>query len=134
KNTTIAISQGSPGIVFLEPGKIYPDGNVTVHFTVVDSAALGKLEYSLDDGAFVEIPLNSTSVSFAGLGNGPHSVTVKGTDGSGHTVEGAVEFSVGSSGNDALGDIMGNPVLLGGVLVAVIGAVGGAVWFIRRRR
>jgi hypothetical protein len=61
-------------------------------------------------------------------------VTVKGTDGSGHTVEGAVEFSVGSSGNDALGDIMGNPVLLGGVLVAVIGALGGAVWFIRRRR
>lgn len=134
KNTTIAISQGSPGIVFLEPGKIYPDGNVTVHFTVVDSAALGKLEYSLDDGAFVEVPLNSTSVSFAGLGNGPHSVTVKGTDGSGHTVEGAVEFSVGSSGNDALGDIMGNPVLLGGVLVAVIGALGGAVWLIRRRR
>ncbi len=134
RNVTISISQGSPGTVFQEPGKNYPDGNVTIHFTVVDSAALSKLEYSLDGGAFVEIPLNSTSVSFTGLGNGAHSLTVKGTDTTGQTIEDVVDFSVGVSGNDALGDIIGNPVFLGGIIVAAIAGLGGAVWLMRRRK
>jgi len=134
KNVTLTISQGSPGIVFPEPGKDYPDGNVTIHFTVVDSAALNKLEYSLDGGAFVAIPLNSTSISFVGLGNGPHNLTVKGTDTSGRTIEDSLEFSVGSSGGDALGDIIGDPVILGGIAVTAIAGLAGVALLMRRRK
>jgi len=134
KNVTLTIYQGSPGIVFPEPGKNYPDGDVTIHFTVVDSAALSKLEYSLDGGAFVEMPLNSTSVSFKGLGNGAHSLTVKATDTTGQTIEDVVHFSVGASGNDGLGGIIGDPVILGGIIAAAIAGLGGAVWLLRRRK
>ncbi len=134
KNVSLTITTGSPGIVFQEPDDSYPEGNVTIGFTVVNGATISKLEYSLDGAAFVEVPVNSTSVSLTGLSDGEHKLIVKATDVSGESMEKEVSFKVGSSGTDILGTIAKNPMVIGGILAAVLAVIAGAVLLARRKK
>lgn len=134
RNATIRISAGSPSIVFLEQEKTYPDGNVTVTFTVADAAAVSNLEYSLDGGSFVELDTNATSISFHGLEDGGHSVTVRATDMEGGIIENVVNFTVGSATPEVLGLSIDDPLVLAGLVSGCIIIIGGVAWFMRRKR
>ncbi len=134
KSATLTISNGSPTIVFQDQGKAYTGNRVTINFAVADPIAISSLRYSLDGQDFLDLALNTTSLTLTGLEEGSHNVTVRATDISGRIIEGTVNFTVGSGSADILGTVAEDPVLLGALAAVVIAFVGGTVWLLRRRR
>ncbi len=134
KSATIVINGGAPGIVFEDQPDAYTSGDVTIDFAVADPITLSKLEYSLDGEAFVQLAINATSVSFTDLSKGQHNVTIRATDITGRTLQGTVNFTVGSEPNDILGAVTKDPLVLGALVATSIAILGGAVWLIRRKR
>lgn len=132
KSATFTISAGEPGIVFEEHDDSYPSGgDVTVNFTVVGDGTIDKLEYSIDGGSFVELDTNATSVTLSGLEDGEHTLVVKATDSSNNNLENELKFAVGRSASD---DPLSNPLVLGGLGAAALAAIGGGVWYMRRKK
>lgn len=132
KSTTFTISAGAPGIVFDDSNTAFPSGgDVTINFTVVGEGTINKLEYSVDGGAFIEMATNATSVTLSGLEDGEHTLKVKATDSSNNTLEDEMTFTVGAVGS---GDLLSDPLVLGGLGAAAVAAVGGGVWYMRRKK
>jgi len=129
-----AISSGQPGIVFQNTDTPFTGNNVTVGFTVVGEGSIVKLEYSLDGGSYIELDPNATSVTFSGLSEGDHTLAIKATNDADAVLTGETTFKVGTSSTDDLGSLLGNPLVLGGIAAAVVAAVVGGVWYMRRRK
>ncbi len=134
KSSTVAVTNGSPQIVFQDQSKAYAGNHATINFAVADPIAISSLKYSLDGQGFLDLALNATSVTLTGLEQGSHNVTVRATDISGRSIEGTVNFTVGSLSTDVLGAVTEDPILLGILGAVVIAFVGGTVWLFRRKR
>lgn len=135
KSEVFTLSEASTTVVFSDSGKTYPDGNVTVNFALpFEASTITKLEYSLDGGSYTTIDAAATSVTFSGLTNGTHHLTVRATDSSGQTATGTTSFNVAyATENDLLGDLMGNPLLLVGIVAVAIVVAGALVIFKRKK-
>ncbi len=136
KSEAFTLSDATTAIVFPDSGKTYPDGNVTVNFIPpFEASTITKLEYSLDGGSYTTIGATATSVSFSGLTNGTHHLTVRATDSTGQVETGTTSFNVAyATENDVLGDILSNPLVLVGIMAAAIVAVAGAMVFFKRKK
>ncbi len=123
-------------MVFSENGMTYPDGNVTINFTTpFTSSSITKLEYSLDGGSYTALDATNTSVTFSGLSNGTHHLTVRANDSSGQTATGTTSFNVAyATESDPLGDILGNPLVLVGIVAAAIVAIAGVLVVFKRKK
>ncbi|MDW5562437.1 MAG: hypothetical protein SA339_04350 [Methanomassiliicoccus sp.] len=131
KSSTITLSKASPGIVFENP-VISSNGDVTVNFTVaLNGTTVKALQYQLDDGALTNLDPANTSVSFTGLKEGDHTLTIRATDSNGEVLVGETTFSVKSSG---FGSWFSDPLVLIGIIAVVIVAVAGVFWFVRRKK
>jgi len=136
KSKVLTLSDASTSIVFSDSGRTYPDGNVTVTFALpFEASTITKLEYSLDGGSYVTIDSAATSVTFSGLSNGTHHLTVRATDSSGQIATGTTSFNVAyATETDMLGDIMGNPLILVGMIAAAVVAMAGALVLFKRKK
>lgn len=137
KSMEASIVNGAYGIVFHEPGKSFPDGNVTINFTVAAGSPIDKLEYSLDQGAYTELNVGSPSIALTGVSDGHHSVIVRAVDSNGSVIQGEDDFTVGSTSTSVggvLGDMFGQPMVLIGLVAVVLAVIGGSVWYVRRKR
>ncbi len=136
KSETFTLTDASTTVMFSDSGKTYDDGNVTVHFTVPFAAStITKLEYSLDGGSYVAIDPSNTSVTLSDLTNGTHHMTIKATDSSGQTSEGTTSFNVAYATEDNnITSILGNPLVLVGILAAVVLAAAGALVIFKRKK
>ncbi|MBI0584724.1 MAG: hypothetical protein ISF22_10950 [Methanomassiliicoccus sp.] len=136
KSYTFTVAGANEAIVFQENDGTYADGNITIEFAVATGYDVDKLEYSLDGEAFVEIASNATSVSFTGLSNGAHSLIIRAGTSIGSVIQGETNFTVGEapSTGGILGDIIDNPAMLIGLIAVAVAAVGGAAWFVLRKR
>ena len=77
----------------------------------------------------------ATSVTFRGHSNGTHHLTVRATDSSGQTATGTTSFNVAyATETDMLGDIMGNPLILVGMIAAAVVAMAGALVLFKRKK
>lgn len=137
KSGDVNITAGSnvtPALAISDMEDQYTSGaNVTISFNVTSNFAIDKLEYSVDGSAFVEMDTNATSLTLMGLSDGEHTVVIKATDIANHTMQDEVSFTMGeSSGNG--GDILADPLVLGGIGAAAVAAIGGAVWYTRRKK
>jgi hypothetical protein len=128
----LAGSTATPAIVFQTHDGSYSEGNVTIAFAVNNMAAISKLEYSLDGGAFVMIEPSATSVAFTALTDGEHSVKVRATDASNNTIESAQTFTIGAEDPDG-GPIL-DPIVIAALVAGAIVAVGGIAWYARRKK
>lgn len=136
KSEGFTLGDATPIVVFSENGMTYPDGNVTINFTTpFTSSSITKLEYSLDGGSYTAIDATNTSVTFSGLSNGTHHLTVRATDSSGQTATGTTSFNVAyATESDPLGDILGNPLVLVGIVAAAIVAIAGVLVVFKRKK
>ncbi len=134
KSSTIVIINGSPQIVFQEQSQAYTGNHVTINFAVADPITINSLEFSLDGQNYLELELNATSVTFNGLEEGAHNVTIKAVDITGRSIQSTCNFTVGSSSTDILGTVTEDPILLGALVAIVVAFIGGAVWLLRRKR
>ena len=132
RSITFEVTEGKPGVVFRDPDRTYPKGDVTIAFTVADSAAVKKLEYSLDGADFVEMDVDANTISLDGIVEGYHNLTIRSTDLSDQTSTDGVNFTV-SSDLDPLDALTGEPLLLGGLVVGAVAVIGGGAYFMRRR-
>ncbi|MDW5562854.1 MAG: Ig-like domain-containing protein [Methanomassiliicoccus sp.] len=136
RSESILIVDGSSGIVFDSKDDAFPDGNVTVHFTVVSLTSITKLEYALDGGSFTEASTSSTSFSFTGLSDGEHSLSVRAVDMNGSTLQGKLEFTVGETTANRGGTVgsLDQSMILIGLGVAAAVALVGVTWHLRKRK
>jgi hypothetical protein len=136
RSEVFTLTDASTSVVFSDSGKTYPDGNVTINFALpFEASTIAMLEYSLDDGSYTTIDAAATSVTLSGLTNGTHHLIVRATDTSGQTATGTTSFNVAyATETDTLGGILGNPLVLVGIIAAAIVAVGGVMVFLRRKK
>jgi hypothetical protein len=134
KTVELTIVNGAYGIVFLDEGKSFPSGNVTLNFTLVMGSEVSRLEYSLDGGPFVEIEATASSLTLTGLGPGSHALVLRATDSQGGVVEDRMSFNVGSGPDTGgtIGDILGNPLVIVGLAAVALAAIIGLAWRARR--
>lgn len=137
KSAVVNITAGSnvtPALTILDMSLQYASGaNVTIPFNVTSNFAIAALEYSVDGSAFVEMDTNATSLTLMGLSDGEHTVVIKATDIANHTMQDEVTFTIGESSSNG-SDILGDPLVLGGIGVVAVAAIGGAVWYARRKK
>lgn len=131
KTSTIHLQDAKPGISF-EKTVVGKDGSATISFSVgLDGTSVTTLQYSLDGKDLVDLNPANRSVSFTGLSNGEHTVTIKATDSNGEVLTNTTSFKVGS---DGVGSILSNPLVLVGIIAAIAVVIVGAVWFVRRKK
>jgi hypothetical protein len=130
----LTITNGGSGVVFQNGNGNYPSGNVTINFAVVDTTSVSKLEYALDDGAYIALDPNATSVTLNGLSDGKHTLTIRAEDSSNNVMVGKTEFTVGASTTSSVTDALSDPLVLGIIGIVAIGAIGGAYYFLRKKK
>jgi hypothetical protein len=131
KSSTIVLKDAAPGINIDDP-VIASNGDAVVNFTIaLNGTTVTDLQYSLDDGDFVSIDVNDRSVTFTGLAEGDHSLTIKATDSNGNVLKETKTFSIKSGGLDS---IMSNPLVLIGIVAAVVAAVAVVFLLVRRKK
>ena len=128
---TITLSDAAEGVLF-DNVLVSSNGDATVNFTVaLDGATVTALQYSLDDGDFVNLDPANRSVSFTGLSEGDHSITVRATDSDGNVLVNSKSFAIKSGG---VGSILSDPLVLIGIAAVVVAAVAGAFFLVRRKK
>ncbi len=127
------VSSGGPTVVFQNADNAFSEGNVTLDFMVVSDKDIVKLEYALDNGEFQQLEPTATKVALSGL-TGTHSLQVRATDASGVVLTNDATFHVGEGSPDTMSSLLGNPLLIGGLVVAAVALVGAALLIVRRRK
>jgi hypothetical protein len=131
KTSNITITNGAAGVVFQDKGKTYTTSNVTVNFAVVSSGTITKVEYSLDDGAYVALDASATSVALTDLADGGHKLVIRAEDSLGNVLVGENQFTVGQAETGAFLD---DPMVLAGIGIVAIAAIGGVAYLVLRKR
>ena len=130
-SSTIVLSEAQPGITIEDP-IIASNGTVTLNFTVaLNGTSVTALQYSLDNGEFIDLDPTVRSVSFTDLKEGQHTLTIKATDSAGHVLQQSKTFSYKASG---LSSILSNPLYLVGIIAAIAIVLVTVFWFVRRKR
>jgi hypothetical protein len=131
KTSNITITNGAAGVVFQDKGKTYTTSNVTVNFAVVSSGTITKIEYSLDDGAYIGLDPTATSVALTDLSEGSHKLVIRAEDSLNNVLVGENQFSIGQAETSAFLD---DPMVLAGISIVAIAAIGAVAYLVLRKR
>jgi hypothetical protein len=130
-SSTIVLTEAQPGITIDDP-IIASNGTVTLNFTVaLNGTSVTALQYSLDNGDFIDLDPTVRSVTFTDLKEGQHTLTIKATDSAGHVLQQSKTFSYNANG---LSSILSNPLYLVGIIAAIAVVLGTVFLFVRRKR
>jgi len=130
-SSTIVLTEAKPGITIDDP-IIASNGTVTLNFTVaLNGTSVTALQYSLDNGDFIDLDPTVRSVTFTDLKEGQHTLTIKATDSAGHVLQDSKTFSYKANG---LSSILSNPLYLVGIIAVIAVVLVTAFWFVRRKR
>jgi hypothetical protein len=131
----MTIVDGVAGITIQNDDR-YANGAVTVNFTVA-SASITKLEYSLDGGAYVTLDPGNRLIELTGLADGEHTLSMYAEDSEDNVLLGETTFIVGTvaaTSDSPLVDQAMDPMVLVGIGVVAVAAVGGVGYMAVRRR
>jgi LPXTG-motif cell wall-anchored protein len=88
----------------------------------------------LDNGAYVQMDPNATSVTLNGVEGGEHHLTIRATDSLNGVLVSETNFTVGASTTSSVTDAFCDPVILGIIGIVAIAAIGGAYYFLRKKK
>ncbi len=94
RSRTIKIATPNPVITFLEPGKEFGSSTVTIGFQIGTVGPIAELKASLDGAANSTVDPGLRSITFTGLEEGEHRVTIWARDMSDHWGQNMTSFTV----------------------------------------
>jgi hypothetical protein len=132
KYSALKIDRSCPSLTINQAnGTSFNSSSVTISWICTDAASgLAQLEYSLDNGAFKSC--TGESLALTNVGDGAHTITMRGTDNAGNAVERTLTFDVNTNVSSMSGPI--GPWLNIGLIIVALAVVLVLILVLRRRR